>query len=63
MNRYGFDWGPLHVERLAHVEGRGYALRIYTDHDEVQVYVTEKGRKVQAYSRAGKARLVPEGRR
>lgn len=57
MNPYGFDWGPVHVERLEHVDGGGYALRIYTDHDEVQVYVSEKGRKVKAY-RPGKGNLT-----
>lgn len=54
--RYGFDWGPMHVERMAYIEGRGYALRIRTDHDEIQVYVSEKGRKVEAY-RPGSGKL------
>ena len=47
--RYGFPWGPLTVTRLAHVEGRGYSLEIRTEHQSMQVYVSEKGRKIQAY--------------
>ena len=37
------------VERLAHIEGRGYALQIATDHAVMQVYVTEKGMKIEPY--------------
>lgn len=47
--QYGFRWGPLDVTRLAHIEGRGYVLRIITDHQEMQIHVTEKGRKITAY--------------
>jgi hypothetical protein len=49
MNLYGFDWGPMKVERLAHIEGRGYVLSVKTDHAEMQVYVSEKGRVVRPY--------------
>jgi hypothetical protein len=47
--RFGFDWGPMKVERLAHIPGRGYVVQIGTEHVSVQVYVSEKGRKVTAY--------------
>jgi hypothetical protein len=47
--RYGFRWGPLVVERLAHVEGRGYVLAIRTERESMQVYVSEKGRTMRAY--------------
>lgn len=47
-NRFGFDWGPMSVTRCAHIEGRGYIVEITTDHSRLQVYVTEKGRKISA---------------
>jgi hypothetical protein len=52
--QYGFDWGPMQVERLAHVEGRGYALMIRTKDCELQVYVTEKGKKIKSYPIRGR---------
>lgn len=48
MNPYGFDWGPMSVTRLAHIEGRGYVLEVTTDHARLQIHVTEKGRRVTA---------------
>lgn len=48
VTQYGFKWGPAVVERLAHVEGRGRVLEVRTDHARVQIYVTEKGRKIEA---------------
>lgn len=47
--RYGFEWGPLAVERLAHIEDRGYVIGIKTEHQTIQIYVSEKGRKIKAY--------------
>jgi hypothetical protein len=47
--RYGFDWGPMSVERLCHIDGRGYVLTIRTEHQEMQVHVTEAGRKIKPY--------------
>ena len=49
VTRYGFQWGPMIVTRMAHITRRGYVLSIETPHQSMQVYVTEKGRKVQAY--------------
>ena len=55
--QYGFDWGPLVVERVAHIEGRGYCVSIRgrKEHGgpEIQVLVSEKGRRVTAYPRNG----------
>lgn len=45
--RFGFNWGPMEVSRLAHVEGRGYVIEIRTGHKSMQVYVTEAGRKIE----------------
>ena len=47
--RYGFRWGPLVVERTAHIEGRGYVVTIQTERESMQVYVSEKGRRMRAY--------------
>lgn len=41
---YGFEWGPMTVTRICHIEGRGYVLEVKTDHRSVQIYVSEKGR-------------------
>lgn len=43
---YGFAWGPMRVERAASIEGRGRILLITTLHAEVQVYVSEHGRRI-----------------
>ena len=59
MNPYGFDWGPLSVERVAHVEGRGYVVDVRSREryeDGVQIYVSEKGRSIRVFPR-GRARL------
>jgi hypothetical protein len=45
--RYGFRWGPLVVERTAHIEGRGYVVTIRTERQSMQVYVSEKGHKIE----------------
>lgn len=47
--RYGFVWGPAHVERIAHVEGRGRVLEVRTDHARIQIHVTEAGRKINVH--------------
>jgi hypothetical protein len=51
--QFGFDWGPVVVERVAHIEGRGYCVSVRGQHDyegpEIQVYVSEKGRVVRAH--------------
>ena len=45
---FGFCWGPMLVERLAHIKDRGYCVQIRTEHQILQVYVSEKGRKITA---------------
>jgi len=44
---FGFEWGPMVVTRLAYVEGRGYSLEVRTKHQVLQVYVSERGRRIQ----------------
>ena len=57
ITQYGFEWGPLVVERVAHIEGRGYCVSIRGRADysgpEIQVLVSEKGRRVTAYPLRG----------
>ena len=45
---YGFGWGPMKVQRLAYIEGRGYVLEVSTDTQSMQVYISEKGRVIRA---------------
>jgi hypothetical protein len=49
VNPYGFDWGPMHVERMAHIEGPRLRAEDPTAHDEIQVYVSEGGCKARPY--------------
>ena len=44
--RYGFRWGPMVVQRSAHIEGRGYALTVRTEHQSIQISISEKGHKI-----------------
>jgi hypothetical protein len=47
---YGFVWGPMEVQRVAHIEGRGYCVEVKgSGGQSVQVLVSEKGRRVTAY--------------
>ena len=54
---YGFDWGPLSVERLVHVEGRGRVLEVKTEHRTLQVYCSEAGRSLRVF-RVGGSELL-----
>ena len=47
--QYGFQWGPLDVVRIAHFPGRGRVLGLKTQHDELEVFVTNKGRRIRAW--------------
>lgn len=40
---------PFWVTMNLHVPGKGYSLSIHTDHVEMQVFVSEKGKVVRAY--------------
>lgn len=56
--QYGFDWGPVRVERTAHIKGRGYVVTVMglancTHGPVVQVLVSERGRAVTAYPQGG----------
>jgi hypothetical protein len=51
--QYGFAWGPMRVERMAHIEGRGYVVSVHGpkgyNGPQVQVFVSEKGRTIRAF--------------
>ena len=47
MGDYGFEWGPMEVTRMAHIEGRGYVLEIRTAHRSMQVHITEAGYRIK----------------
>ncbi len=49
MSEYGFEWGPLEVRRVAHIEGRAYVLVVDTGFELLEIYVSEKGRKIRAF--------------
>lgn len=49
VTRYGFEWGPMLVERIGHIPGRGYALHIRTPYGSMQIGVSDKGMNVTAH--------------
>lgn len=46
VERYGFEWGPVRVVRLAHVPGRGWWLVVQTKHDEMTIRVSHGGNRI-----------------
>lgn len=50
--------GPFWVTMNLHLPGKGYSLSVHTDHVEMQVYVSEKGRVVRAYEPRPKSQKV-----
>lgn len=50
--RFGFQWGPMQVIRLAHVKGSGYWLRVLTPGGVVNIRASEKGQRIEAHTRA-----------
>lgn len=60
MTPYGFVWGPMEVIRAAYIQDRGYVVEIITPHARLQVHVTERGRKVEAYRPGGGKMREPE---
>lgn len=52
IHDYGFRWGPANVSRIIHHRlGKRelYVLQIKTDHHNLQVSVSGKGRSVRAW--------------
>ena len=45
ITKYGFKFGPLEVIRACH-DDKFYTLIIKTDHKEIQVSASAKGRKL-----------------
>lgn len=51
---------PFWVTLNLHIPGKGYSLSVHTDHAEMQIYVSEKGRVIRAYEPRPKTK---EGKR
>ena len=49
MTMYGFQWGPIEVTRMAHIDGRGRVIGIDTPHHRCQLYVSEAGRSIRLW--------------
>lgn len=59
MSEFGFEWGPMMVERWAHIEGRGRVVAITAPGRKLQVYVSEQGRSVRVFDVGGKEWIAP----
>lgn len=46
---YGFVFGPLNVERVSNVEGRGVCLKVETEHKVVYIYASPAGRSLRVF--------------
>ena len=44
--RYGFDWGPLKIERVFSHPKHGVVVRIGSEHQQFEVRVSPKGQNV-----------------
>jgi len=49
ITEYGFRWGPMEVERLSEIRGRGYMLGIKAQGARLEIYVSPTGRSVRVY--------------
>ena len=58
INEYGFTFGPATVERMWRVEGHGRCLRVKTPHAEIEVYITEAGRRIRVFDKK-RGELLP----
>ena len=45
--KYGFIFGPMHVERVVADERFGYVIYVATAHESLYVSCTPKGRKIR----------------
>ena len=49
LTRHGFTFGPAEVTRICHLDGRGYVLEVKTEHAQLQILISEKGRRITTY--------------
>lgn len=50
MTEYGFEWGPVTVER--HIEHKGMVIfGVRTKYKDLDVYVSPSGRSVRVFDR------------
>lgn len=46
---YGFEWGPMAVERIAKLPASRRVLRVATPHHKVEIYSSRTGSSVRVY--------------
>lgn len=46
---FGFKWGPAHIHRICHIEGKGRLLSVKTEHGCIEVWISEKGKSLRAF--------------
>jgi hypothetical protein len=46
---YGFEWGPLTVERTASLPEGRVVLTVKTDHRELTIYASRTGRSLRVF--------------
>lgn len=61
LTKSGVPVESFWVELNLHVPGRGYSISVHTEHAEMQVYVSEKGRVIRAYETRPKAAATNSG--
>ncbi len=59
MSAWGFEWEQVKVERWIDLGDGRKVLRVATDHDQLDIYVSRTGRSVRVF-RPGKGELVAE---
>lgn len=55
---FGFEWGPLAVERTSSLPGGGVVLTVKTDHRELTIYASRTGRSLHVFE-GNRTELVP----
>jgi ribosomal protein S19 len=46
---YGFEWGPMKVERTASLPEGRVVLTVRTDHRELTIYASRTGRSLRVF--------------
>lgn len=54
--QFGFRWGQVDVVRMSEFPSGHKVIRVVTDFDDLQIYVSKTGRSVRVF-RAGKELL------
>lgn len=49
LTDFGFKWGPAEVTRMIAVDGRGRVIGVRAPGGRLQIYVSEKGRRIRVW--------------